>query len=327
MPARDTRMNVGDKVRMLRGKEEGIVTRIIDEKLIEIEIEDGFQIPVLKSEVVAVAREESSYFKRDIAVAAPPVPAPSKKGTSAQEGQFIAFKPLNDRLLSVHLINNTRDVLLYSILMEQGGFFGSVASGLLQPWQANKFAQADLQQFEQWPAWHVRLLSHPSEAREQLPPALQQRIHPKVTTFFKSLRQAPVLDAKAYLIPLSAASKMPAEEARNLQEKMLNKQESKQLPNSGPIPTTVDLHIENLPDGGKELSGSDILQHQLATFEQGLDRALAAGLEEITFIHGVGNGTLRKEIHRRLSAMNTIAWFKDDHKEKWGYGATRVRLK
>ena len=58
-------MNVGDKVRMLRGKEEGIVTRIIDQKLIEIEIEDGFQIPVLKSEVVLVAQEEANFFKRE----------------------------------------------------------------------------------------------------------------------------------------------------------------------------------------------------------------------------------------------------------------------
>jgi hypothetical protein len=324
-------MNVGDKVRMLRGKEEGIVTRIIDQKLIEIEIEDGFQIPVLKSEVVLVAREEASYFTREAAEAPAQPAAATKKGATTQPGYFIAYKPLNDRLLSVHLINNSPDVLLYSILLEQGGMYSSLASGLLQPWQANKFAQADLQQFEQWPAWQLRLLPHPAEAQEQPAPALQQRIHPKAGSFFKSLRQAPVLDARAYLIPLSAASKLPAEEAKNLQETLLNKQESKQLPNNGPIPATVDLHFEKLPQSAtakeETLSGSEILQLQLATFEQALDRALAAGLDEITFIHGVGNGALRKEIHRRLSAMSTIAWFKDDHKEKWGYGATRVRLK
>ncbi|EMR01608.1 Smr/MutS family protein [Cesiribacter andamanensis] len=321
-------MNVGDKVRMLRGKEEGIVTRIIDPKLIEIEIEDGFQIPVLKSEVVVVAREEASFFKRPESEQAPAPPAPlPKKGATAQEGYFIAYKPLNDRLLSVHLVNNTPDVLLFSIVAEQAGRYEPLASGQLLPRQAHKLSQADLQQFEQWPAWQVRLLPHPAQPGERLAAVLQQRVHPKAATFFRSLRQAPVLDAKAYLLALSPSSLLAPAEAQKLQETLQSGPETRQAPPAGPIPSQVDLHAEKLVENPKDLSGAAILELQLATFEQVLDRALAAGLEEITFIHGVGNGTLRKELHRRLSAMNTIAWFKDDHKEKWGYGATRVRLK
>ena len=52
-------MNIGDKVRLIHSKEEGIVTRILPNNVIEIEIEDGFRLPVLK-------RESVSYTHLDV---------------------------------------------------------------------------------------------------------------------------------------------------------------------------------------------------------------------------------------------------------------------
>lgn len=312
---------------MLRGKEEGIVTRIIDQKLIEIEIEDGFHIPVLKNEVVVVAREEASYFRREEASAKSAEPMPPAKNKPGQEGYFVSFKPLNDRLLSIHLINNTEDIILYSILEERNDVYQSLLFGHLKARQAHKFTQADMQQFDEWPAWHIRLLPHPDKAVASLPAVLHQRIQPKANTFFKSLRDTPVLNTKSYLVNLNSAAKLPAAAAQEIQERLQNPKEENKVSISGPGPAVLDLHIENLVENHKELSASEMLQLQLETFERALDQAIAGGMEEITFIHGVGNGVLRKEIHRRLGALNTITWFKDAHKEKWGYGATQVRLK
>jgi dsDNA-specific endonuclease/ATPase MutS2 len=50
-------------------------------------------------------------------------------------------------------------------------------------------------------------------------------------------------------------------------------------------------------------------------------------MDEITFIHGVGNGIMRMEIHKRLSKNPQVQFFKDAMKEKFGYGATLVKLK
>ena len=55
-------MNVGDRVRLLKGREEGIISKIVNDKLIEVEIEDGFNIPVLKKEVVLISQQEASAF-------------------------------------------------------------------------------------------------------------------------------------------------------------------------------------------------------------------------------------------------------------------------
>ena len=55
-------MNIGDKVRLLHGKEEGIITKLSSGGQVEIEIEDGFRIPALKSEVVVINEAEETYF-------------------------------------------------------------------------------------------------------------------------------------------------------------------------------------------------------------------------------------------------------------------------
>ena len=51
-------MNIGDRVRLLHEKEEGVIRNIIDNRLVEVEIEDGFIIPVLKKELVLIASHE-----------------------------------------------------------------------------------------------------------------------------------------------------------------------------------------------------------------------------------------------------------------------------
>ena len=56
-------------------------------------------------------------------------------------------------------------------------------------------------------------------------------------------------------------------------------------------------------------------------------RALAIHIHEIVFIHGMGNGVLRKEIHRQLSRNKGIKFFEDVRKEKFGFDATLAQLK
>lgn len=58
-----------------------------------------------------------------------------------------------------------------------------------------------------------------------------------------------------------------------------------------------------------------------------MDQAILAGLDEIIFVHGVGNGTLKTKIHKILSDSNSIKFYKDARKEKFGYGATLVQIK
>ena len=89
----------------------------------------------------------------------------------------------------------------------------------------------------------------------------------------------------------------------------------------------VDLHIEKLSTDFSNLNSGEMLDLQLKTFENKLENAIASGMHEIIFIHGVGNGVLRTEIHKRLSKNPDIQFYEDARKEKFGYGATAVTFK
>jgi dsDNA-specific endonuclease/ATPase MutS2 len=89
----------------------------------------------------------------------------------------------------------------------------------------------------------------------------------------------------------------------------------------------VDLHIEKLRDDYQFLNSTEMLKVQMDYFRLSLDAAIVHQFPDIVFIHGVGNGILKHEIHKALSANKRIQTFMDTHKDRFGYGATKVILK
>ncbi len=322
-------MKIGDKVRVLRGKEEGIVTRIIDSKLIEIEIEDGFQIPVLKSEVVVIAREEENYFNKEeddtASTATKAAPAKAKVSASAAEGIFLAFRPLNDRILALYLLNHSNQQIPYTVFEEDKKGLRGLAVGNMAAGSFHKLAEVNLQQFEQWPAYVFQFLFFSTQQGAALKQPLTKKINFKAASFYRSKRMAPLLNAEAYTFRLDAetATINPEE----LKDSFFAKQENTAVTPREKPAHTLDLHIEKISDSPELLSKQEILDLQLSTFEKHLDQAIASGLDEVIYIHGVGNGTLRNALHKHLSKLPEIAYFQDAQKNQFGYGATLIRIK
>ena len=322
-------MNIGDKVRVLRGKEEGIITRIIDNKLIEIEIEDGFQIPVLRNEVVVVARDESNYFNKEQEESSPATAAagkaPKSKISTAAEGIFLAFRPLNDRTLAVYLLNHSKEQIPYTVFEEDKKGIRGLAAGNMPAGSFHKLAEVNLQQFEQWPAYIFQFLFFSMQPGDTLKNPLTKKLSFKAASFYRSKRTAPLLNAEAYTFRLDKeASSLDPDQ---LKDSLFAKQEPSAATQREKPAHTLDLHIEKLSENPQQLTKSEMLDLQLSTFEKHLDQAIAAGLEEVIYIHGVGNGTLRDAIHKRLSKLPEIAYFQDAQKNQFGYGATLIRIK
>jgi dsDNA-specific endonuclease/ATPase MutS2 len=87
----------------------------------------------------------------------------------------------------------------------------------------------------------------------------------------------------------------------------------------------VDLHAEELLQSQSGMSNTEILNYQIRYFQKCLDEAIAKRIYKIIFIHGVGNGVLRKEIHKILQAEGHE--FYDASLSRFGFGATTVVLK
>ena len=315
-------MNIGDKVRLLHGKEEGVIVKISPSGRVEVEIEDGFRIPAMKNEIVVISGAEKQYFGGQ-KESTPDQPTNfSKAKSSKEDGLFMAYIPLNDKDHSIYLSNNTdRDYILVATEV-YGGNGQTIFAGQLKKLTFQKLGEKSIQDFEEWPVFLVQFFPiHPKI--EKMEPSFERRLKFKASSFFKSKGTAPLLDKSGFVFKLS-------DQTKEIDIKQLNEQlnTEKTIPvlKFPKPPREVDLHIEHLTDESQSMSNSEMLRLQTETFEKNLNYAIASGMDEITFIHGIGNGVLRKEIHKYLSHLGNIKYFQDTQKSRFGYGATLVRI-
>ncbi|KAA3438382.1 Smr/MutS family protein [Rufibacter hautae] len=319
-------MNIGDRVRLMHGKEQGVITRFLDNNLVEVAIDNDFTIPVMRREVVVIAPEEDQMFRNA------PAPEPPKKKEApvvpftAVAGIYVALVHQTPELLAVHIVNNSEFDLLFTYGEETEKGYRAQNNDKLPPKKTKPVAHLHLNDFERWPDLVVQYLQHKTGANTLLEP-VTRKLKFKASSFYKSKKTAPVLQKEGYVFQLD--SKPALINPDQIQEQLIESAAGQEN-NKVAVPNhEVDLHIEKLlpNQDPKQMSNSEILRHQISVFQDNLDRALAANMHEIIFIHGTGNGVLKKEIQKVLSRNPHIKFYEDARKEKFGYGATRVQLK
>ena len=71
----------------------------------------------------------------------------------------------------------------------------------------------------------------------------------------------------------------------------------------------------------------EALRVQSEKFLNDLTKAISFGLPKITFIHGLGNGTLKNKIREELENHPDVDRYGDADVKRFGYGATEVYIK
>lgn len=315
-------MNIGDRVRLLHGKEEGIVRKVSSGGRIEVEIEDGFIIPAIKSEVVIIAEAEKSYFG-DAPVTAKESEAPLPVSAPKDQGLYLAFLPINDQNLSLYLINDSHQPYLVHASEVFGNNHRTLFAGTLNGGEHRKIDDRLMKEIDDWPAFLLRFIPIQNKLERAIP-AFERQLKMKPTQFFKHLSKAPILGKNVYLFAMERTTKDL--DIRSLNAELSQIQPAPEAPKPQKPARSIDLHIEALHPNSDKLSNSEKMRIQLEAFEKNLNQAILSGMDEITFIHGLGNGVLRKEIHKRLSQLANIKYFQDTQKDQWGYGATLVRI-
>lgn len=87
----------------------------------------------------------------------------------------------------------------------------------------------------------------------------------------------------------------------------------------------VDLHIHQLVKSTKGLSNFDMLNLQLETAKRRLEFALEKRIQKVVFIHGVGEGILKEELHYLFKKYDNLKYYEADY-HKYGLGATEVYI-
>lgn len=83
----------------------------------------------------------------------------------------------------------------------------------------------------------------------------------------------------------------------------------------------IDLHLTKEIINSPHFDPKDALNIQIGILEKGIDNAILLNSHEITIIHGVGEGVLRKEVHKVLKSHPFISEIKDE------YGKTKAIFK
>ena len=86
----------------------------------------------------------------------------------------------------------------------------------------------------------------------------------------------------------------------------------------------VDLHIGQLVDSTAGMNNAAMLEHQLSVFKQEMEAYKHARGQKIVFIHGKGEGVLRKAIIDELRLHYPKCESQDASFQQYGFGATMV---
>jgi hypothetical protein len=308
---------LGEFVRFVEERREGYITRIIDESTIAVTDEDGFEIPVLASQVTRVHGHPSG---QDL----PPWSVPETKGDFISTGIFLGVTQDKKAAAVVHvsLVNTTSYQLLATFTTEKSQRFKGEFSGTLRAKSAVQIYSASLNELDRWPVFYLQILLFRHEGTElRRPVEFSEKFRAK--DFSTAKETIEYLDQPAWLIQLDSNEVLI--DPQKLKESFYKPAaERQQVENPG---KQIDLHIEKLRKDHEFLSNSEILDIQLDRFRKSLDAAIVHKLPSIIFIHGSGNGTLRNEIYKVISKHPQVKTFMDAQKERFGYGATEVILK
>ena len=328
---------IGDKVNFLSTIGGGKVTKIIDSRMVMVEVEDGFEIPTLITDLVLDYRSQPAQTKQQQAVdniqkevqgkvllEQEQAEAARKGGLrrhakgAEKEGVYLAFVPHEQQWiltgpLDVVLVNHTPFEMLYTFTIKEETQFVNVDYGQVAQYEKVVVETISRDDMEYWLNGVVQAV-FTAETSDSIMLPLNAPFSLRSGRFFNegSYVTSGVLGEKSVMICLSeliALKHGDGDFTKIMKEGIGTQAAAKNLVKpeapidkhkTAPSEAVVDLHIGELVDNILGLSSHDMFKIQTDYFKKMLDSAIAAEYNKVTFIHGVGNGVLKNAIIEEL---------------------------
>ena len=351
------KLKVGDKVKFLNESGGGIIKAIIDSKLVKLETDDGFEMPVLTTELIKDFRaeqdnEQTVYRPQTALQPQVQTEEPEENRITGinpwgkireEKGVYLAFEPHERQWvltgdLDVVIINHTSYDILYNLFFVRDNEVKGIDYGSI-PFESkiviDTIGRDDI---EDWTRGFIQLAFHSDEPEKIFLPA-HSVIDIKPSRFFKegSYQPSTLISGRTILISVAPESTLEvasfseahqktgrqsvASPASPVREKQLIDKHRKTQGEA-----VVDLHIAELMDNIAGLSSHDMFTIQLDYFRKALRSAIKNEYHKVTFIHGIGNGVLKNAIVEELENYEGIE-NKMASISKFGVGALDVMIK
>ncbi|PWE00746.1 DUF2027 domain-containing protein [Marinilabilia rubra] len=346
-------IRLGDKVKFLNDVGGGHVTRI-EGKIIYVEDEIGFEVPMPSAEVVVVERLEEPSQEEPVPVRSPLIvnKVEEEKSVTIEDDEFVEEEPQHDdnnpriylafldagikddvQTVDLHLVNDSNYHCLFLFAeMGEDGLAREVFNGRIPANTKEYLGGFPASKLDS--KWMVQLILYKRDKPYQLFDPLNQTMKIRAEKFFKEkgFKENDFFYEKAVMMPLIK------NELERQMENLSKKETSKALKEKGEFKIKneqpvrkkrtdiieVDLHIHELLDDTRGLSNADMLKLQVDRFHEVIRENEKNKGQKIVFIHGIGNGTLKHEVRRLLNTRYKKHNFQDASFREYGYGATMV---
>lgn len=258
---------------------------------------------------------------------------------------MMAFVPENIKQFSVtrfesYLVNDSNYYLYYNLLSQDGGLWTLRQNGYIEPntkLLLEEFDRTDLNGLEHLT---VQLLAFKSKRKFIKKPAADVELNLDMKKFFRlnAFGESDFFDTPSMIVDIvrdDMPSREPQVSAEDLQKAMQEKNDADK-PAPKPQPKDkhekdgiieVDLHINALLDNTHGMSNSDMLRYQLDKFNEVMQANLKKPGQRIVFIHGKGEGVLRKALLAELKKKYPQCTSQDASFQEYGFGATLVTIR
>jgi hypothetical protein len=342
-------LNIGDRVKFLNDVGGGKIISFQSKTIAVVENEDGFELPVMITELIKVAGVENyqavnrDFTKKPEPQVVQPEPEPEHVPEMIQGNNvprfYMAFYPTDQNNpvggeIEIYLINDSNFSLLYHYVHFDGEIYTTIDTGVLEPNTKNYIEGLSIIDLSNLPRFLFRIVPFMKEARNLVDPVVKE-VSVNAVKFYKekSFTSNDFFDGKAMVFDLVSN---PIKE--NLDKitdkdfkKIINEKDKENRPVDAPKVlkkvqdiVEVDLHIAELIDSTTGLSNREILEIQMEKFKREMDLAIKNRVKRIVFIHGVGNGVLKLEVAKKLKSSYARFHFQDASFKEYGFGATMV---
>lgn len=356
-------IKIGDKVRFLNSVGGGTVVKQRGKDLVIVEDEDGFEVPVLARECVVVGEADprtnrikpqpapgkaAPSFSKEVTLPSPPAEpdyVPEETAGGDLLNIALAFLPAEGHSahasgFETYFINESNYYLQFTYLSTPDNVWVSRYHGVIEPNTKLLIDEFALEVLNNFTKVAVQFVAFKEDKPFSLKPAFSVEHHLDVVKFYKqkTFVENDYFDEDAWVIPL-VKNDIPVKEItvnpKELKEAMLQKVLADKTP-APQVPEKkmkhdnileVDLHAHQLLDSIVGLSNGDILNYQLEKFHEVLKEQARNKGRKIVFIHGKGDGVLRKAIEKELRTKYKEYYFQDASFREYGFGATMVTIK
>lgn len=347
-------MKIGDKVRFLNETGGGVVSGFVSKDIVNVRDEDGFDIPMPVRECVVIDTSDYNIKiepKKEDRPKTEEVEQPvveKRPLSETREGEklnvYVAYVPMDVKSMTTtsfeaYLVNDSNYYLYYTYSSGENKNWILRSHGVVEPnvkLFLEEFGKDMLNEMERIKVQFVAFKTKPYVGKPAV--SVEQRID--AVKFYKlhSFVETDFFDTPAMLYDI-VRDDVPARtrlvSVEELADSMRAKMKDDVRVISQPIVKKkhidsileVDLHIDQLLDTAAGMSNSDMLKYQLETFNKVMQEHLNKKNQKIVFIHGKGDGVLRKAILDELKRKYKNCLSQDASFREYGFGATMVTIK